>query len=192
MKGLLLALGLVFANEEEVIEITEPEVQEKVVDEEAMKEEIKDWLSQYIDKSLIEKIIGWATDIGLVGALFTIYLKYSKYKHTTTSDLIKQFNEKIKDEIKERFDDLGADGIAKITSKVDELNGSIETIMKVLVLMQDSTANGKVALLDFLGTKTNNNEVKEQAENVKVEIEKQEEVKKEVADKVAGEYKDIF
>lgn len=160
--------------------------------EEDLKEEISEWLSNFMEESMVAKIIGWAVDAGVLSALFVVYLKYRKYKDTTIKDLIDMTKKEIGKYLKEAFDDLSVDQIDKIKKAIDELEKSNETIMKVLVLMQDSTANGKVALLDYLGSKTESKEIKETATEVVNEIEKVEAVKEEVKAKVAGDYEEIF
>ena len=70
--------------EPEVVEETE---QEPTLDE--FKAEVQAWMSQYMEESLVVKIITWMVDAGVLSALFVVYLKYRKYKHTTIEDLTK-------------------------------------------------------------------------------------------------------
>lgn len=173
--------------EPEVVEETE---QEPTLDE--FKAEVQAWMSQYMEESLVVKIITWMVDAGVLSALFVVYLKYRKYKHTTIEDLTKYFGDKVGIWLKENFDKLSEEQIAKITKSVDDLEKSNETIMKVLVLMQDNTAKGKAALIEYLGSKTDSEEVKEATEQVATVLDEQEKTNAKVKAKVSGEYEDIF
>ena len=156
------------------------------------KAEVSDWLSQYMEESMVVKIITWMIDAGVLTALFAVYLKYRKYKHTTIEDLTKQFGDKVGVWLKENFDKLSAEQIDKIKQSVDDLEKSNETIMKVLVLMQDNTAKGKAALIEYLGSKTDSPEIKQAVTDVSNTLEEQEKVITEVKSKVQGKYESIF
>ena len=179
--------------DEEVVVEDEPEVaeeQEPTIDD--FKAEVQEWMSQYMEESMVVKIITWLIDGGVLSALFVVYLKYRKYKHTTVEDLTKQFSDKIGIWLKENFDKLSTEQIDKITKSVEDLEKSNETIMKVLVLMQDNTAKGKAALIEYLGSKTDSKEVKDAVLEVNEALEEQEQVKTKVNEKVEGEYEEIF
>lgn len=182
---------------DEITTTEKPTEDEKPVDEneptlEEFKNELKDFLSQYIEESAVVKIITWLIDAGVLSALFVVYVKYRKYKHTTIEDLTKQFGDKVGKWLKENFDKLSKEEIAKITSSIDDLEKANETIMKVLILMQDNTAKGKAALIEYLGSKTNSEEIKTAAKEVNETLEEQQANEEQVKSKVAGEYEDIF
>jgi len=149
------------------------------------------YLGEYLDKQLIADIV--ALVFGAVSLCIFIgtYIKYKK-AHKDTNDVVAQSIER---ELKEKINAFVNQTTALIEPLIEqnkELKEGYETIMKVLVLMQDATPKGKVALIDYLGGKTSNKEVKEASEQVQAEIEKQEETKKEVTEKVNGEYENIF
>lgn len=175
---------------EETSEVVEEEEVEPTLDD--FKLEVENWLSQYMEESLVVKIITWLIDAGVLSALFVVYLKYRKYKHTTIEDLTKQFGDKIGVWLKENFDKLSEEQLDVINKNINDLEKSNETIMKVLVLMQDNTAKGKAALIEYLGSKTESQEVKNAVDEVNVALEEQEKVKAEVVEKVSGDYKEIF
>lgn len=195
---LLLLIPVTVFADEEVVEEPEPPVEVEPVEVETeptlddFKLEVENYLSQYMEESMVAKIITWLIDAGVLTALFAVYLKYRKYKHTTIEDLLTQFKDKMGVWLKENFDKLSAEEIAKLENAIDNLEKSNETIMKVLVLSQDNTAKGKAALIEYLGSKTDSKEVKEAATQVTETLEEQEKVKNEVNEKVAGEYKEIF
>lgn len=180
--------------EEEVETETETEVveTEEELTEEKFIEQAKEYLSQYMEESMVVKIITWAIDAGILSALFAISLKYRKYKHTTTEDLIKGFKTDVETKLKESFDKMSVEEIKKVVDKVDDLEASLETIMKVLVLAQDTSTKGRATLIDFLGSKTDSREVREATREVKKTLIEEETKAKEINDKVSTEYQEIF
>lgn len=191
----ILALTPMVVHAEEEPE-QEPEVaeveteQEPTLDE--FKEEVQEWMSQYMEESMVAKIIGWLADAGILTALLAVYIKYRKYKHTTIEDLLNKFKLQMGDWLKENFDKLSVEQIDKIKQSITDLEKSNEVMMKVLVLMQDNTAKGKAALIEFLGSKTDNVEVKKAVADVSETLEAQEQANAEVKAKVSGEYEEIF
>lgn len=180
----------------EVVEETSEQVSE--VEEtseytlEEFKAEVQSWLSDYVETSLLQRIITWLVDSFILGSLFAVYVKYRKHKAMTLEDVAKLSVNAVKDQLKTQFGELSKEEIKKITSKVAELERSVETVMKVLVLMQDNTPKGKTALIEYLGSKTTSEEVKQATQQVNDAIKVEEEAKKEVNEKVSGKYEDIF
>lgn len=168
-----------------------PEVSEEE-EFETFKEEVQEYLGEYLEQSMVAKIISWAVDAGVLAALFFVYRKYSKYKHTTIEDLMKMFETKMEKWLKEKTDELSKEQIAKITNAVNELEKSNETIMKVLVLMQDNTAKGKAALIEYLGSKTESEEVKQAVEVVNEKLIEKERKDEEVKDAVKNDYVKLY
>lgn len=208
---LLLTPVIVLAEEPETEEIDPPVEEVEPVEEEPQeqaepttnvddaeptldefKAEVETWMANYMEESMVSKIITWLVDAGVLTALFGVYLKYRKYKNTTVEDMINQFKDKMGNWLKENFDKLSVEQIDKIKDAINCLEKSNETIMKVLVLMQDNTPKGKAALIEYLGSKTNNEEVKDAATKVNKVLEAQEKADAEVKNKVAGEYEEIF
>ena len=184
---------VVFADEPtpEVVEEPEPvEEVEPTLDD--FKAEVEAWLSQYMEESMVVKIITWLVDAGVLSALFVVYLKYRKHKSMTIEDLLNQYKAKMGEWLKENFDKLSKNEIDKLTNAIDNLEKSNETIMKVLVLMQDNTAKGKAALIEYLGSKTDSKEVESAVNEVSQALEEQEKAVAEVKDKVSGNYEEIF
>ena len=191
-----IAPVVVFADEPAPEVVEEPEVVDEAEEVEPtlddFKAEVEAWLSQYMEESMVVKIITWLVDAGVLSALFVVYLKYRKHKSMTIEDLLNQFKEKIGEWLKENFDELSKEEIDKLINAIDDLGKSNETIMKVLVLMQDNTAKGKAALIEYLGSKTDSKEVESAVNEVSQALEEQEKAVAEVKDKVAGNYEEIF
>jgi len=167
-------------------------VEEKTYTEEEFKQALESYLSKYLEESLVHKIIQWMIDAGVLAALFGVYVKYRKYKHNSLEDVVKAFKTEVMKYIDENLSKLTNEQVESIKEVINDLSKSNETIMKVLVLMQDKTPEGKVALLDYLGSKTNSEEVKKQAIEVKEKVEIEKKAEEEVKEAVKEDYKDIF
>jgi len=170
-------------------EIVEEQQQEQIVEDDGysiddFKNDLTSKLSQYMDESIVYNIIKWLTDIGVLGALFGVYLKYRKYKHTTLEDVAKSSEELINKKIEE---------IKTNQSEEDKKNAEkFEQILKILILSQDNSTKGKIALLECLGVKTDSEALKENVEEVKNNLEEQQAQKDEINKEVQSEYKDLF
>ncbi len=206
---IVLGLGFAIANnpipvyaEEEpitsepVVDTSEPEPVESepelTEEEQSALDEVKGWLNQHLDKQMVANIITWVSEAGVLTGLLGVYIKYRKFKYKTLEDLVNLVKSEVGKYLTENFEKLSENQIKGIVESVDNLEKSNETIMKVLVLMQDSTKAGKVALLDFLGSKTENKEIKEMAENAGVELEEEVKAAEEIKEKVNKDYEKIF
>lgn len=178
--------------QEETDEIPTDIPEEEKNEFEEFKQHIEEYLATYFEQSLVSKVITWAIDAGVLSALFFVYRKYSKYKHTTIEDMIKMFKEEMEKWLKEKADELTVEQVDTIKKSIETLEESNETIMKVLVLMQDNTAKGKAALIEYLGSKTNSKEVKEAVSNVQEKLEEKEKVEEEIKDKVKDDYIKLY
>ena len=179
-------------NETDPAEETPTETEDEETTFEEFKALVEEKLSAYATKDQITQIIEWLVDSGVLVAMFGVFLKYQKFKHTTIEDIITEVKAEVGTNLQSKFDELSAEQIEKLVKSIDELKEAEEVVMKVLVLMQDTTANGKVALLEYLGSKTSNKEVKEQVTELQDKIEEQIETDKETAELVDGDYKKIF
>ena len=149
------------------------------------------YLGEYLDKQLIADIVALVFGAISLGALLVTYVRYKRSNKDTNDVVTQSIERELKNKLNEFFTQTN-NLVQPLVDQNEELKKGYETIMKVLVLMQDASPKGKVALIDYLGGKTDNKEVKETAEQVQAEIEKQEETKKEVTEKVNGEYENIF
>ena len=180
---------------EEVVEEEEQEEQPIVIEnknaQEIVTEVAEKYLGEYLDKQLIADIVALLFGMtGVVGVFVTnlIYRKSGKSGVNAFMDALEKNDGK---HLKEFIAQLEQDK-EKLANQVNQLKVGYETIMKVLVLMQDSTPKGKIALIEYLGSKTNDDSIQEVVKEVGEEIKKQEEVKAEVNEKVNGDYEEIF
>lgn len=200
--SILALFGLLFVlphTQVKAEEIEQPETTETEEITEQDEKEIKDYvveiadkyLGKYVDKQTLTLIINLSlTALSYIG-VFVINLVYNKYKKGNTNTIIESFKkidgEHIQAQLKNAYEKI--DTLEKL---VIELKESHETMMKVFVLSQDKSAEGKVAMLDYLGSHTQNSEVQEKAQELSGELEKEVEVKQEVNEKVKDEYQEIF
>lgn len=185
------SLGLYNAHAETVeTEIVE-ETEETELTKEALIQKLKDKIDQNIEDGRIKDIIYLVLFSGFGTGLIGVYIKYRKYKHNTLEDVANTVHKELAEFCTEQFDKLSADKLAPVIEKANELNKGIETITKVLVLMQDKTPEGRIALLEYLGVKTENADIKASVVEIEKNIEEQNKTAQEVNSKVKEEYNEI-
>ena len=159
-------------------------------------EDIKGEIDAYIEDNVHNEQVKSLISLGLNGveavALVIIYILYRKGKSNNAENNKKDIKSILKDFTSDEFKEYGKEMIQPLHDAIDKLEKSTDTIMKVLVLMQDQTANGKIALIDFLGSKTDNEEVKKSVQLVKEAVEEVKAMQEKVNDEVKGEYKELF
>ena len=143
-------------------------------------------LSQYLPEYQVQKIISLGIGcviIVLVVALLVIYAKYRKYKHNNLVDVKNTVITETEKDLAEKLTIFSQEQIKPIIEQINNL-------VKIIALSQDNSANGKLALLEFISA--NNETAKAASETIKENIEETENTKKAVQEQVSGEYKDLF
>ena len=143
-------------------------------------------LRQYLPEYQVQKIIslgigGIVIALGL--ALLIVYAKYRKYKH---NNLVDVKNTVITETEKDHAEKLTIFSQEQIKPIIEQINN----LVKIIALSQDNSANGKLALLEFISA--NNETAKATSETIKESITETENTKKAVQEQVSGEYKDLF
>ena len=143
-------------------------------------------LRQYLPEYQVQKIIslgigGIVIALGL--ALLIVYAKYRKYKHNNLVDVKNTVITETEKDLAEKLTIFSQEQIKPIIEQINNL-------VKIIALSQDNSANGKLALLEFISA--NNEQAKETSETIKENIEETENTKKAVQEQVSGEYKDLF
>lgn len=143
-------------------------------------------LRQYLPEYQVQKIIslgigGIVIALGL--ALLIVYAKYRKYKHNNLVDVKNTVITETEKDLAEKLTIFSQEQIKPIIEQINNL-------VKIIALSQDNSANGKLALLEFISA--NNEQAKETSETIKESIEETENTKKAVQEQVSGEYKDLF
>jgi predicted PurR-regulated permease PerM len=164
---------------EESVVATETSEQEKEnkIDIAELTDKVKQLLNDNFTADTILKAVSIIVDIGLVLALLIVLKKNRKL----SSENQKAFKNEVLKQSKEVND--------KIENQIDELNNNYNTIIKAIVLAQDKTADGKLALLDLIATaKATKKEVVEKAVEVKEKVVEEKKQKEKVIDKVKNDY----
>ena len=184
--AMVICFNFNYAKADEVIE----------TETETSFEDIKGEIDAYIEDNVHNEQVKSLISLGLNGveavALVIIYILYRKGKSNNAENNKKDIKSILKDFTSDEFKEYGKEMIQPLHDAIDKLEKSTDTIMKVLVLMQDQTANGKIALIDFLGSKTDNEEVKKSVQLVKEAVEEVKAMQEKVNDEVKGEYKELF
>lgn len=167
-------------------ELTQEEV------ENTIKEKIEKWASEYVSWDYVSSIINWSIDTGLLSVIAFLIVKTRKYKSLTGEQIVELLKTQMVDTLKNSFKEMSAEELKQMVLNIDKLSNDIEVMKKALVLAQDKTAEGKIALLNLINGTTENKETKEAIEEQKEKIEKEEAKIEEVKSAVDGEYKEIF
>ena len=201
IKNILLSGVLMFAPIQNADEtVVEPPVQETIPGEEIVEEEmteeqftekIKEFLGQYLNENVVVEIISWAMNTGLIGVLFTLYIKSRKYKGKSAQEIQELVKQDIPSLVKECFNKMSVEHLQAIYNRMGELEHGMQIMMKALVLAQDKTAEGRIALLNLITEKTNNTEVTKVAEMVKQEIIEETKAEKLIIEKISGDYNPV-
>lgn len=165
------------------------EQQEPTFDD--FKGEVEAWLSKYLEKDLLTQIISWAVDAGVLGGLFTVYLKYRKYKNKTIGQLVEEIKANVTKQMEDDFKNLSEEQQQKLINGIETLKKSNELVIKALVLAQSKTTENKLALLDLVGEANTDVEVKQAVESVRQEVEANQETKERVQEVVKDDYHPI-
>lgn len=155
------------------------------------KAEVEKWLSNYLEKDLLTKVISWAVDAGVLGGLFTVYLKYRKYKNKTIGELVEEIKGQVTKQMGDDFKNLSTEQQEKLINGLETLKKSNELVIKALVLAQSKTTDSKLALLDLVAENNTSVEVKETVAEVRKEVEASEEQKQKVQEAVKDDYNPI-
>lgn len=186
---MMMSVALVKAEEVDSNAVDSSAVVEEEITIDEFKAGVEEYLSQYLEESWVVKIVTWLIDAGVLSALFVIYLKYSKYKHTTIEQLFNKFKEEAGKWLENAKDDLEDSKLQEVKNALNDIIITNENIMKALVLMQDKSSEGKIALIDFLGTKTKEEKI---LKEVKHTIEEEQNEKEKINDLVKDDYKGMF
>lgn len=165
---------------------TVPEQTEEKSYEEIATDIAESILSQYLPEYQVQKIIslGIGGVIIVLGfALLIVYAKYRKYKHNNLVDVKNTVITETEKDLAEKLTIFSQEQIKPIIEQVNNL-------VKIIALSQDNSANGKLALLEFISA--NNETAKPTSETIKESIAETENTKKAVQEQVSGEYKDLF
>lgn len=182
--SVLLISGSVLVMAEETGTV---EQQAENVASESKIDEMSQWLSENLNKETIYRIVQWCID-GCIGiGLIVVLIKYYTTKKTKEED-IESIASRVVNTILEGKNETEK---KEIQENIGEIKTAIDTIVKALVLMQDSSSKGKVALLELLNVAKDGN-ISKVVEETKEIIESKIKEENVVKEAVQEEYKDIF
>lgn len=167
-------------------ELTQEEV------EKTIKEKIENWASEYVSWDYVSSIINWSIDTGLLSVIALLVVKTRKYKSMTGEEIVNLLKSQLIETLTTNFKEMSEEQLKQLVLNMDKLSSDIEVMKKALVLAQDKTAEGKIALLNLIDGTTENKETKEAIDEQKEKIEKEEAKIEEVKSAVDGDYKEIF
>lgn len=201
LEKIILASALLFANVDETTTIVDTTTETTTISdseditydesEQEVIETLKEWLLQFFDSNLVGFVINWAIDAGLITIIAGIYFKYRKYKAKSSQEIASEVKEQINEILNASFKDLSKEQQEKIVNVITKLNSEIETLKKALVLAQDKTAEGKIALLNLINETTKEVEVIKEVEKVKEKVIEENNKEKEINEKVKEKYKPV-
>lgn len=167
-------------------ELTQEEVEKTIT------EKIENWASEYVSWDYVSSIINWSIDTGLLSVIALLIVKTRKYKSMTGEEIVNLLKSQLIETLTTNFKEMSEEQLKQLILNIDKLNSDIEVMKKALVLAQDKTAEGKIALLNLIDGTTENKETKEAIDEQKEKIEKEEAKIEEVKSAVDGDYKEIF
>ena len=167
-------------------ELTQEEVEKTIT------EKIEQWASEYVSWDYVSSIINWSIDTGLLSVIALLVVKTRKYKSMTGEEIVNLLKSQLIETLTTNFKEMSEEQLKQLVLNMDKLGSDIEVMKKALVLAQDKTAEGKIALLNLIDGTTENKETKEAIDEQKEKIEKEEAKIEEVKSAVDGDYKEIF
>ena len=129
---------------------------------------ILDWLSTNwaVLVPTITLVVSFLSAV--IGLIVSCY-KLKKLKALSNEELAEATSQAINEKLSEQIESLKTE----LSAKVEELTKSVNTLQKITALSQNKTKEGKIDLLNFLFSESQNAEVKEVAKETKIEIEEE-------------------
>ena len=169
----------------------EPLTEEKA--REIVVKAIQDFLGQYMENSMLAKVITWLIDAGVLSALVIIYIRYRKVKNKTIEDVVNVSKEQLSSAAQSTFSDVSNEinpQIIELRIKVMEMQAKVNYMLQAFALSQDRSAQGKIAMLQLISKASDADEnTKDILEEIKQEILEESKAVADVEDKVEGDYK---
>ena len=196
LKSLLLSSAILFAplNASEEVpttgetttttdeNLTQEEVEQKIT------EKLKEYAEKYLNAEMVANVINWAINSGLIVALATIYLKYRKYKSMSSKEICEEVKKEVMATLSSEFQKLSKEQQETIIGAIDEICKETEDMKKALVISQDKTYEGKLAMLKLLEDSTKENSTKEEIKKVETQVKEEKKKDEEVKEKVKKDY----
>lgn len=156
--------------------------------EETITQKIKEYAEKYLNAEMVANVINWAINSGLIVALATIYLRYRKYKSMSSKEICEEVKKEVLIALGDEFKKLSEDQQAGILKAIDELCKEMENMKKALVISNDKTYEGKLAMLKLMEETTKETETKEQIKKVETQVKEEQKKDEQVKETVKKDY----
>lgn len=156
--------------------------------EKTITEKIKAYAEKYLNAEMVANVINWAINSGLIVALATIYLKYRKYKSMSSKEICEEVKKEVLIALGDEFKKLSEEQQAGILKAIDELCKEMENMKKALVISNDKTYEGKLAMLKLMEETTKETETKEQIKKVETQVKEEQKKDEQVKETVKKDY----
>ena len=156
--------------------------------EKTITEKIKSYAEKYLNAEMVANVINWAINSGLIVALATIYLKYRKYKSMSSKEICEEVKKEVLIALGDEFKKLSEEQQAGILKAIDELCKEMENMKKALVISNDKTYEGKLAMLKLMEETTKETETKEQIKKVETQVKEEQKKDEQVKETVKKDY----
>ena len=156
--------------------------------EETITQKIKEYAEKYLNAEMVANVINWAINSGLIVALATIYLKYRKYKSMSSKEICEEVKKEVLIALGDEFKKLSEEQQQGILKAIDELCKEMENMKKALVISNDKTYEGKLAMLKLMEETTKETETKEQIKKVETQVKEEQKKDEQVKETVKKDY----
>lgn len=156
--------------------------------EETITQKIKEYAEKYLNAEMVANVINWAINSGLIVALATIYLRYRKYKSMSSKEICEEVKKEVLIALGDEFKKLSEEQQAGILKAIDELCKEMENMKKALVISNDKTYEGKLAMLKLMEETTKETETKEQIKKVETQVKEEQKKDEQVKETVKKDY----
>ena len=156
--------------------------------EETITQKIKEYAEKYLNAEMVANVINWAINSGLIVALATIYLRYRKYKSMSSKEICEEVKKEVLIALGDEFKKLSEEQQAGILKAIDELCKEMENMKKALVISNDKTYEGKLAMLKLMEETTKESETKEQIKKVETQVKEEQKKDEQVKETVKKDY----
>ena len=199
IRAILLSSALLFVAPKgvTVMENEEPPVEQPVEDN-TSTEVTEDTSSveetiegEHFNQQVVMSIVQWVVDSGLIGIICAVYAKYRKYKALSSKEIADAVIKECKDQIANALQEMSKEELESLKSKLDKVEASNEILQKALILAQDKTVEGRIALVNLISQKSESEEVQQVAEEVKETIVEEQAVVDKVQEQVKEDYNPI-
>lgn len=156
--------------------------------EETITQKIKEYAEKYLNAEMVANVINWAINSGLIVALATIYLRYRKYKSMSSKEICEEVKKEVLIALGDEFKKLSEEQQAGILKAIDELCKEMENMKKALVISNDKSYEGKLAMLKLMEETTKESDTKEQIKKVETQVKEEQKKDEQVKETVKKDY----